>query len=235
MVLLALACVADDAPQAIAFAVQVHGENTAAAVNAHGATVELTRARACVGRIETHAGEAVLVARAGAFVDDLLSIARARAHPGHYDEGGLMGEVDGDLEVDLLGGVVDKGTAAGISGHHGSAALTWCALDSGAAVELAGEALVDGERIFFTASAPVPDDAVVGIAVDVDLADGDVLDLGIDVFAFVDRVDFAAVAAGTAASPTPFAVGSQADNAVGRALRSSATFVFSRRNNGSSP
>lgn len=221
------ACPAADSPAAIAFGVRVHGAGAAPRDNMHGARVTITSAQACLGRVETHAGEAVLAARVRAVVDDVLSFRAAHAHPGHYDEGGLMGELDGDTVVDLLGDGVDKGTAQGISGRHGSAALTWCALPSGAALELSGEAVVDGATVFFTAHAAVPDDPIGGVAVDVELDDGDVLDLGIDVFAFVDRVDFAAVAAGSAAAPTAFVAGSQADNAVGRALRSAATFSFS--------
>lgn len=215
------------------------GGTGGAAVDVQGRAVTFTSASLCVSGVETFEGEAVLAARATPHdwvlaARDALSFASAHAHPGHYEAGGTMGEVQGPVVVDLLATTSASLTGDGISGHHGSASLTLCDDDTiGGAVRLAGTVTLDDgtTRAFsFVAAAP---DVIEGIPVDVDTSGNLTLQLQVQLAQFAARADFSAdaLAASTESTDDVFvaASGSQIDNAFVRALQASSTFVFSAR------
>lgn len=211
------------------------GGTAPAAVDVHGRAVTFTVASLCVAGIETFAGEAVLAARAASHewvfaVRDVLSFASAHAHPGHYEAGGTMGEVQGPVVVDLLSSTPAVLNGDGISGHHGSASLTLCDDDAlGGAVRLAGTVVLDdGSTRAFAFSAAAAD-VIEGIPVNVDATGDLALLLQVQLAQFSARADFSTDAV-AASSDDMFvaASGTQIDNAFVRALQASSTYVFSK-------
>jgi hypothetical protein len=212
------------------------GGSAASAVDVQGRDVTFTSASLCVSGVETFEGEAVLAARAASrdwvfAVRDVLSFASAHAHPGHYEAGGTMGEVQGPVVVDLLAATPVSLTGDGISGHHGSASLTLCDDDTlGGAVRLTGNVVLDDRstRAFaFSAEAP---DVIEGIPVDVDTSGDLTLQLQVQLARLAARANFSAEALAASTDEVFIAAsGSQIDNAFARALQASSTFVFSAR------
>ena len=215
------------APSSIVLSVAASGSSAAGLVDANGDVVTLTRAAICIAVVDSHAGEAVLAQRwpsAREVRDALLSFSSAYAHPGHYEAGGLMGDVEGDTVVDLLAGATTLPVGAGITGHHGSATITLCDdADLGGAVVVEGTVGADGKAFCLVVSAPEP---IEGIRVDLEVEKDATFGLQIDLAALVSRVDFAQLPASTTAAPAVPAPGSQPDNAIGRAVRASSSYHF---------
>jgi hypothetical protein len=212
------------------------GGTAASAVDVQGRAITFTSASLCVSGVETFAGEAVLAARADSrdwvfAVRDALSFASAHAHPGHYEAGGTMGEVQGPVVVDLLAAAPAALTGEGISGHHGSASLTLCDDDTlGGTARLAGSVVLDdGSTRAFAFSAAAPD-VIEGIPVDVDTSGDLTLQLQVQLAQVAARADFSVEALAASTDEVFIAAsGSQIDNAFARALQASSTYVFSAR------
>lgn len=121
--------------------------------NAHGWTVSLFEAKLARGRLEYYTGDASLASR----VADAL-IPSAHAHPGHYQEGEILGEVLGVGVVDIVDGADELPHGRGVSGTLGSARLMFepNAL-GGWGIEVVGEAERDGEVRRFIARAATAD------------------------------------------------------------------------------
>jgi hypothetical protein len=225
------------APQSIALTVSIDGVGVDGLPTTGGYAVTLTAASLCIEQLQTHAGEAVLASTQPArrprgwpsvaeVRDALLSFSSAKAHPGHYDEGGLMGEVTGTTVVDLLATTATTMPVGdGISGHHGSASITLCT-DAGldGALLLEGTASRDGTDVGFRFVVQAPE-VIEGIPVDVELGGDGALVVHVDLAGLLGRVDFDAFPAQTPpVVPTAPPPGSQPDNAVGRAIRAPSTY-----------
>jgi hypothetical protein len=218
------------APASIALTVAIDGVGVEGLSSTGGYAVTVTVAALCIEQLQTHAGEAVLASRGmpslGEVRDALLSFSSAKAHPGHYDEGGLMGEVTGTTVVDLLATTATTMPVGdGISGHHGSASITLCT-DAGldGALLLEGTASRDGTDVGFRFVVQAPE-VIEGIPVDVELGGDGALVVHVDLAGLLGRVDFDAFPAQTPpVVPTAPPPGSQPDNAVGRAIRASSTY-----------
>ena len=228
------------APQSIALTVAIDGVGLEGLQSTGGYVVTVTAASLCIEQLQTHAGEAVLASTqpsrlprgwpsVGEVRDALLSFSSARAHPGHYDEGGLMGEVTGTTVVDLLATTATTATTMpvgdGISGHHGSASITLCT-DAGldGALLLEGRASRDGTDVGFRFVVQAPE-VIEGIPVDVELGGDGALVVQVDLAGLLGRVDVDAFPdQSPPVVPTPPPQGSQPDNAVGRAIRASSTY-----------
>lgn len=217
------------APQSIALTVAINGVGLDGLQSTGGYAVTVTSAALCIEQLQTHAGEAVLASTLPSVDevrDALLSFSSAHAHPGHYDEGGLMGEVTGPTVVDLLAATATTmPVGEGISGHHGSASITLCTDDDlGGALRLEGTASRDGSEVGFRFVVAAPD-IIEGIPVDVELGGDGTLAVHVDLAGLLGRVDFGAFPAqAPPVVPTPPPPDSQPDNAVGRALRASSTY-----------
>jgi hypothetical protein len=121
--------------------------------NAHGWQVELRSAHLALGPVQLFAGDAGV----GEMALRWLEPARAYAHPGHYEEGNLMGETLEPLLVDLFRPTSPL-EGHGVAGDVGSARLTFAPdqLD-GLAVVLEGEARRAGVIRSFRATAAEDD------------------------------------------------------------------------------
>jgi hypothetical protein len=134
-----------------------------------------------------------------------FSIPSAHAHPGHYDSGDVLGELQGPVTLDLLSREAALGSGRGVTGQPRSAVVTLGRLrgdDAALAVVLEGVASREDTAIPFRAAlerAAVEDPTshlpeIDGCPFDGDAieSDGTVL-LEISVAVWLDRIDFAAV------------------------------------------
>jgi hypothetical protein len=173
--------------------------------NEHGWTVTASEARLDIEGVAFYEG-APLLSRLGE-----LLVARAWAHPGHYEEGEALAELIAPASLDLLGGVASALAGGGVSGHYRSAEL-WPASDR-PAVRLVGTAVRGSDRRPF--SAEVRLDAPlrglsVGAGLGISVEDGPVrLGLRIHADRWLRRVEFADLDASGRIDP---------DSSVGRAL-----------------
>ena len=129
--------------------VQVHEATLDGFTNRHGWRVELVAAQLARGRLEFYTGDAPVTA----LVTEAL-VGSAHAHPGHYAEGEILGEVLGAGVIDLLAGVSELPSGRGVSGRLGSAHLTFePTAMNGNAVVVEGVATRDGDMRPFIARA----------------------------------------------------------------------------------
>lgn len=179
-----------------------------------GYVVTVTEARAVIGDLafttegELHAGR-------GAWEDVVaLVVGTARAHPGHYAGGEVIGELPGRYAIDWLDDGAAIGTASLLAGRYSGANLAYFDADAGVdglaaddplvghGLLLAGEATRGTDVVAFTALLTIADaGGVVGAPLDVTIGEGTTVTLGValtlqDPFepdTLFDRVDFAAL------------------------------------------
>ena len=137
--------------------------------------------------------------------DDLFSIKSAHAHPGHYDSGDVLAELQGPVILDLLAGETTLGEGGGVTGQALSAVVTLGSLggdDATLAVIVEGVASKGELTIPFRAEVEraVIDNPVSHLP-EIDgcpLEDGEIEGDGtvlfeVGVAVWLDRVDFAEV------------------------------------------
>jgi len=203
--------------------------------NAFGWTVELDVALLSVGPLRYLEG-APVASRVRPF-----RIREAHAHPGHYVEGGTLGEMLAPRTVDLTAGVTELTRAPGVTGEALSARFTFQHPPAGElAKELAPEVvLLEGtatsgsDRLRFRLSAGLADvlDAdgnpfVTGCTLEDGSIDGDgsVL-LTVLPSLWLDQVDFSGLeSSGEAATELP--AGSLPHKAFARGLKKAGAYSF---------
>ena len=174
--------------------------------NAYDFQVELSRALVSIGPLRFLEGAPVT--RRDWF-DRVLGIQLAHAHPGHYVEGGVLGEMLVPTSVDLTAGPTDLGVEPGVTGSALSGQFSFehpptgpfaGALD-GRIVLLEGEAtkgaLLRAFRAFGRIGDVVDDDGepvIQGCEFEGGELDGDgVVDVILRPSVWLDQVDFAEV------------------------------------------
>lgn len=191
-----------------------------------GWTVTLSRAALAIDAVYCFDGPPPSVALPPRRWRGWLEPGVAHAHPGHYQPGTALAELVASANLDLLGAPVALGEASGITGTYrsarvviarepvGGATLGHAALAEGVAVKT-----VDGGaplEVHFQISAEyadvarsAADGAIEGTTIDeVVVSDDGSLTLSVAPSHWFGLVDFSAVEPGTAAAPTPVAVGS---------------------------
>ena len=211
--------------------------------NAYAWNVEIERALLSIGPLSYLEG--AVVARRGSTVESLgrwFTVRAAHAHPGHYEEGGTVGEMLVPASVDLALGAADLGAGPGITGNALSARFSFqsppqgeFAADLGTSVVIVeGMATQGTESRLFRAAASVDDVLEGGIPAVVGCefknggigADGMVtLELRLSVW--LDQIDFALVPASTDGTPVELARDQTPHKAFVRGLKKAAAYAFS--------
>jgi hypothetical protein len=203
----------------IAFDVEIAGGGQASTLPTAGARpIRLDAATLHLGGLTFFEGDALFASRS--LVDEMLSFASARAHPGHYTPGEALADTPAAGVVDLLAPAPVVVTADGLSGAYGSMTLP---LVGGDTLSLTGVLVGgDGGDVPFTAALDFPF-SVEGIACVVDEMKGRRVQLDIQVPELVRRIDtdLLPVAPGTVVD---LAVAGQARNALERALEAQTTY-----------
>jgi hypothetical protein len=219
----AVACADDAAGRTrIAFDVEIAGVGQAPTLPTAGARrIRLDVARLQLGGLTFFEGEALFARRS--VVDELLSFASARAHPGHYTPGEALADTPAPDIVDLLATTPQIVIADGLSGAYGSMTLPLVAGDT---LALSG-ALVgnDGGDVPFRAALDFPF-TVEGIPCVVDEMEGRRVHLDVRVPELVRRIDTDLLPVDPATA-IDLAVDGQARNALERALEAQSTFSIS--------
>jgi hypothetical protein len=213
-------------------------------VSGVGWEIEVSRAQLCVEHLVYLEGAPV--ARAPRLRQRLreLVVPEAHAHPGHYDEGQVFGEMVTPGLVDLLAGDTLLGSAEGVTGVVQSAMLRFAdpaALNAdemeGAVVVVEGIARLPGdaasERSFVARALPAEvlssntdQPEVYGCPVtDGDVQSDGVMTLEVHVRLWLDQVDFAELPAGSERA-TVLPSDGAAFNAFHRGLRKVAAYTF---------
>ena len=199
-----------------------------------GWSVTLERAEMWIGSI--------LYLEGTALARRFSAMARAHAHPGHYEEGTVLGEMVEPELVDLLAGEVVIGAGGGITGQMRSARLS---LDhavapdplDGRVVVLAGRASREGATIDFSAGFAPEDVAasdtgrptIAGCPVaGGDVRSNGVVRLVVSLPTWLDQVDFSLI--DPADGPVELAPGEAPHNALARGIQKAASFRFSFEN-----
>lgn len=170
--------------------------------NSLGWQIEVTRGTLALDYLYYVSGPPAGLARQR---HSVFSIPSAHAHPGHYDSGDVLGELQGPVTLDLLGRETTLGSGRGVTGQARSAVVTLGALggdDAMLAVMIEGVASQRETKIPFRAAVersaienptsrlPEIDGCPLdGGAIE---SDGTVL-LEVAVAVWLDRVDFAEV------------------------------------------
>lgn len=153
-------------------------------------------------------------------------IPSAHAHPGHYVAGEALGDVLAPTTIDLLSPApTSLGAGNGVSGQYNSAEVTLSpAADLGAtSARISGAATKGGRSISFSTAVAGPE-TIRGIAFGAEVTAAASVVLTVDLGAWVGRIDFDALPAGTAT--VAFTLETQGYNAFQRGLVSSAAYQF---------
>ncbi|MCC7380766.1 MAG: hypothetical protein IT384_02995 [Deltaproteobacteria bacterium] len=153
-------------------------------------------------------------------------ISSAHAHPGHYVPGEALGDVLATTTIDLLAPTpTHLGAGDGVSGRYNSAEIALSpAADLGAAcARISGVATKGGRSISFSTAVAGPE-TIRGIAFGAEVSAAASVVLTVDLDAWIARIDFDALPAGTAT--VAFPPQTQGYNAFQRGLVSSAAYQF---------
>jgi hypothetical protein len=212
--------------------------------NGYGWNVQVERALVSIGPLRYFEG-AVVARREPRRLDPLkrwLSVPPAHAHPGHYEEGGTVGEMLVPASVDLALGPTDLASGAGISGTALSARFSFQSPPEGEhAAELGTQVvIVEGvatrgaESRPFRASAGIEDvlesgvPAVVGCELTNGAVQSDgVVTLDVRLSVWLDQVDFALVPASSDGSRVELDRSENPHKAFVRGLKKAAAYSFS--------
>jgi hypothetical protein len=212
--------------------------------NGYAWNVKVERALVSVGPLRYLEG--AVVARREPVRSDAparwFTVGTAHAHPGHYEEGGTIGEMLLPASVDLALGPTDLAAGAGISGTALSARFSFQSPPEGEySAELGTSvAIVEGvatqgaESRPFRASASLEDvleagaPAVVGCQLRNGSVQSDgVVTLDVHLSIWLDQVDFALVPASTDGTKVAFAQEQNPHRAFVRGLKKAAAYTFS--------
>jgi hypothetical protein len=208
-------------------------------VNAYGYRVELTRALVSIGRLRYLQGAPV--ARRSP-LERFLGVRVAHAHPGHYEEGGILGEMLEPTSVDLVAGPTELGSGPGVSGEALSGRVSFTspaegpfAADLGdAVILLEGEAALDGETRVFRAIARLSDVLDAAGEPDVEgceFANGTIdsdgrVTLILRPSVWLDQVEFAVVPETADGAPVELARDGAPHRAFARGVKKAAAYLF---------
>jgi hypothetical protein len=212
--------------------------------NGYAWNVQVERALVSVGPLRYLEG--AVVARRKPLRGDALArwftVGTAHAHPGHYEEGGAIGEMLVPASVNLALGPANLAAGAGISGNALSARFSFqsppegqFAADLGTSVAIVeGVATQGAESRPFRASASVDDvlEAGAPAIVGCELRDGSVqsdgvVTLDVHLNVWLDQVDFALVPASTDGTKVDLARDQNPHKAFVRGLKKAAAYTFS--------
>jgi hypothetical protein len=212
--------------------------------NGYGWNVQVERALVSIGPLRYLEG--AVVARRDSPRSNALPrwfhVRTAHAHPGHYEEGGTIGEMLVPASVDLALGPTDLAPGAAITGTALSARFSFQSPPEGEyAAELgASVAIVEGvatqgsESRPFRARAGVEDvlegglPAVVGCDLDQGAVQSDgAVTLDVRLSVWLDQVDFALVPASTDGSKVELSRDGNPHKAFVRGLKKAAAYAFS--------
>lgn len=203
----------------IDFDVDVVGVGVAATLPTAGArAIRLDEARLQLGALTFFEGGALFSRRS--VVDEVLSFASARAHPGHYTPGEALADMPVVGVIDLLATTPQVVPADGLSGAYGSLTVPLVAGDT---LVLAGAIVGLDDDVAFTATLDFPFD-VEGVACVVDEMRGRRVHLDVQVPELVRRIDTDLLPI-VADAPIDLGVDGQARNALERALEAQTTFA----------
>lgn len=188
-----------------------------------GFSIELARAELAIEH---------LVYLEGAPIAAVMGLVPAAyAHPGHYAEGRVIGEMTHPRRVDLLAGETRLGTGDGVTGQMRSAAVSF--IDDEVVVALEGRASLGADTVTFEASLSAADLAstedglpvVRGCPVeDGEVASDGVVSLEVAVRLWLDQIDFAPLM--QSAEPLMLAQGEPPHNALARGAKKAASYRF---------
>jgi hypothetical protein len=209
--------------------------------NAYGYEVTLERALISIGPLRFLEGAPVATTN-DRFLD-ALGVRVARAHPGHYEEGGTIGEMLETTSVDLAAGPADLPLAAGITGTALSARFTFGVPPAGPVagelgqhvVVVEGTAVKDGRTLPFVAraesgdvldAAGYPEVAGCPFTNGTIEADG-VVTLTVRLSVWLDQTDFALVTPSTNGKPVVLDPTQTPHKAFVRGLMKAEAYAFS--------
>lgn len=173
-----------------------------------------------------------------------LSLPSALAHPGHYVEGTVLGEVTTPALADLLGGEVSLGESEGVTGTARSAHIVFANLASAGFTEEMGDAVVivagvarrDGEvDRSFVAEVRAADVLPTGREIPVvegcvleggSIAGDGIVHMTVRVTLWLDQVDFADVAEPTGGAAVELVAGEPPHNALARGIKKALAYHF---------
>lgn len=174
----------------------------------------------------------------------LLSLRSAHAHPGHYVEGAVVGEMTSPTVVDLLGDQVSLGESEGVTGTARSARIVFADPATSGFADTMGDAVVivsgvaqkEGEADRRFRGTALPAD-VFPTGKDIPEVDGCILDDGavssdgtvlltIDVKLWLDQIDFADVPAPTDGEIAELVHGESPHNALSRGIKKALAYHF---------
>jgi len=212
--------------------------------NAYGWNVQIERALLAIGPLRYFEG--AVVARRGSprldAVQRWFAVRAAHAHPGHYEEGGAVGEMLVPASVDLALGPRDLASGEGITGTALSARFSFQsppegehAADLGTQVVIVeGVATQAAQSRPFRASAGVGDvlEGGVPVVVGCELVNGavqsdGVVTLDVRLSVWLDQVDFALVPASGDGSKVELDRDENPHKAFVRGLKKAAGYAFS--------
>jgi hypothetical protein len=210
--------------------------------NAYGWNVQVERALLSIGPLRYLEGAVVVRRDAPRSLQRWFHVRTAHAHPGHYEEGGTVGEMLVPASVDLALGPTDLAPGPAISGTALSARFSFQsppegehAADLGTQVVIVeGVATQGSESRPFRASAGVEDVLEGGLpaVVGCELANGavqsdGVVTLDVRLSVWLDQVDFALVPASTDGSKVELSRDDNPHKAFVRGLKKAAAYAFS--------
>lgn len=205
----------------IAFDVEIAGVGQQPTLPTAGARpMRLDTATLHPGSLTFFEGDALFASRS--LVDEVLSFASARAHPGHYTPGEALADTSPPDVVDLLSSTPQVIVADGLSGAYGSMTLPLVAGDT---LVLAGAITGgDGGDVPFSVTLDFPF-TVEGIPCVVDEMEGRRVHLDVQVPEIVRRIDTDLLPVDPA-TVVDLAVDGQARNALERALEAQTSYAL---------
>ena len=227
----------------VTLAARVQAESIAF-TNAFAWNVQVERALVSIGPLRYLEG-AVVARRDPPRLEALerwFSVRHAHAHPGHYEEGGTIGELLVPASADLASGMTDLGSGAGVTGTALSARFSFqsppageYAADLGTSVVIIeGVATQGSESRPFRASASIDDvleagePAVAGCELNNGSVQADgVVTLNVRLSVWLDQVDFALVPPSTDGAKVELTRDQNPHKAFVRGLKKAAAYSFS--------
>lgn len=215
----------------IAVGTRIQGERTLAQGfrNDFGWSIELTRARVALEHLYYVTGDAV-----GTEAAWNPFVRAAYAHPGHYDAGEVLAEMNEHVVVDLLDDPVTLAPREGVTGTARSAVIAFGTLPRGAAtIDIEGTASTDDRELSFRATVqpeallhPTSDlPEVEGCPFKGELTANGLVTAELRTSVWLDQVDFSGIE--SALEQVELEPGTEAHNALVRGVRKAIAYSFS--------
>jgi hypothetical protein len=206
-------------------------------VNAYGFRFEIERALLSIGPLRYLEGAPV----SRSWIRRAFSIREAHAHPGHYVEGGTLGEMLVPTTVDLAAGPAELGSGPGVTGTARSARFSFQDPAQGELAEelLSHVVLVEASASSEQASLRVRFTASIGDVVDAEgqpfvagcvleggaITDNGTIELTVLPSLWLDQVDLTELA-GSGDEPIDVVAGTVAHRAFVRGLKKAGVYGF---------